>query len=78
MSGKIFDLGGKRIYVAAHRGMVGSAIVRRLAGAPCEVITAERNEIYGRGSQDKPCYTRGADSLTRSHRRMDASWMNAR
>ena len=26
-----FDLRGKRIYVAGHRGMMGSAIVRRLA-----------------------------------------------
>jgi len=25
---KLFDLAGKRIYVAGHRGMVGSAIVR--------------------------------------------------
>jgi GDP-L-fucose synthase len=42
---KIFDLAGKRIYVAGHRGMVGSAIVRRLAGVPCEVITAGRAEV---------------------------------
>jgi hypothetical protein len=34
MRSKIFDLAGKRIYVAGHRGMVGSAIVRRLAGVP--------------------------------------------
>jgi GDP-L-fucose synthase len=45
MSAKIFDLAGKRIYVAGHHGMVGSAIVRRLAGARCELITAERNEV---------------------------------
>jgi len=42
---KIFDLAGKRIYVAGHRGMVGSAIVRRLAAVPCEVITAGRAEV---------------------------------
>jgi GDP-L-fucose synthase len=45
MRSKIFDLAGKRIYVAGHRGMVGSAIVRRLAGIPCEVITAGRAEV---------------------------------
>jgi hypothetical protein len=28
MAAKIFDLTGKRIYVAGHRGVVGSAIVR--------------------------------------------------
>jgi len=45
MSGKIFDLAGKRIYVAGHRGMVGSAIVRLLAGVACELITAERDQV---------------------------------
>ena len=28
---KPFDLSGKRVFVAGHRGLVGSAIVRRLA-----------------------------------------------
>lgn len=37
-------LSGKRIYVAGHRGMVGSAIVRRLASEGCEVLTASRGE----------------------------------
>ena len=45
MSGKIFDLAGKRIYVAGHHGMVGSAIVRRLAAAPSQLITAERDRV---------------------------------
>ncbi|MBC7519762.1 MAG: NAD-dependent epimerase/dehydratase family protein, partial [Sandarakinorhabdus sp.] len=27
----MFDLSGRRIWVAGHRGMVGSALVRRLA-----------------------------------------------
>jgi GDP-L-fucose synthase len=45
MSTKIFDLAGKRIYVAGHRGMVGSAIVRRLAGVGSETITAGRAEV---------------------------------
>lgn len=35
-------LAGKRVYVAGHRGMVGSAIVRRLAEEDCEVLTAAR------------------------------------
>ena len=38
-----FALAGKRIYVAGHRGMVGSALVRRLAGEDCEVLTADRS-----------------------------------
>lgn len=37
-----FDLVGKRIYVAGHRGMVGSAIVRLLNILDCEVLTADR------------------------------------
>src|SRR6266568_5580917 len=35
MAGKSFDLGGK----------VGSAIVRRLSGVPCEVIIADRDKV---------------------------------
>jgi len=30
-AGPKFDLQGKRIFVAGHRGMVGSAVLRRLA-----------------------------------------------
>jgi GDP-L-fucose synthase len=40
-----FDLRGKRVFVAGHRGMVGSAIVRRLAGEDCEILIAERAEL---------------------------------
>jgi GDP-L-fucose synthase len=40
-----FELTGKRIFVAGHRGMVGSAIVRRLGPEQCEVITATRQEL---------------------------------
>ena len=31
MTGSQFSLSGKRVWVAGHTGMVGSAIVRRLA-----------------------------------------------
>ncbi len=40
-----YDLTGKRVYVAGHRGMVGSAIVRRLASEGCEILTASRAEV---------------------------------
>ncbi len=40
-----FDLSGKRVFVAGHRGMVGSAIVRRLASEGCDVVTATRQEL---------------------------------
>jgi GDP-L-fucose synthase len=41
----IFPLEGKRVWVAGHRGMVGSAIVRRLASEGCEVLTAGRDVL---------------------------------
>ena len=41
----LFALVGKRVFVAGHRGMVGSAIVRRLADEGCEVLTADRDAL---------------------------------
>jgi len=41
----LFPLEGRRIWVAGHRGMVGSAIVRRLAGSGCEVLTVGRDRL---------------------------------
>lgn len=38
-----FDLRDKRIWVAGHAGMVGSATVRRLKPEGCEVLTAGRD-----------------------------------
>jgi GDP-L-fucose synthase len=40
-----FNLTNKRVFVAGHRGMVGSAIVRRLASENCEVIVAPHPEL---------------------------------
>ena len=40
-----FSLAGKRVWVAGHRGMVGSALVRRLATEDCEVLTAGRDTL---------------------------------
>jgi GDP-L-fucose synthase len=40
-----FELKGKRVFVAGHRGMVGSAVVRRLASEDCEVLTASRDRL---------------------------------
>ena len=41
----LFDLRGKRIFVAGHRGLAGSAIVRRLAKENCEILTADRRGL---------------------------------
>jgi GDP-L-fucose synthase len=41
-----WTLSGKRVFVAGHRGMVGAAIVRRLASEGCaEILTAGRSEL---------------------------------
>ena len=45
LSTSSYDLKGKRVYVAGHRGMVGGAVVRRLASEGCEVITAGRDRV---------------------------------
>ncbi|MBY5571084.1 GDP-L-fucose synthase [Rhizobium leguminosarum] len=41
----MYDLSNKKIWVAGHRGMVGSALVRRLQTEDCNVITATRREV---------------------------------
>jgi GDP-L-fucose synthase len=38
----LFDLKGKRVFVAGHNGMVGSAVVRRLGSESCEIVAADR------------------------------------
>ncbi len=40
-----YALKGKRVWVAGHRGMVGAALVRRLAQEECEVLTAGRSDV---------------------------------
>lgn len=40
-----YDLSGKRVWVAGHRGMVGSALVRRLQAENCEILTVLRSSV---------------------------------
>jgi len=40
-----FELKGKRVFVAGHRGMAGSALVRRLAKENVELLIAGRSEV---------------------------------
>ncbi len=40
-----FPLANRRVWVAGHRGMVGSAIVRRLERENCEVLTVELDAL---------------------------------
>ncbi|MBN9316188.1 MAG: GDP-L-fucose synthase [Devosia sp.] len=41
----MYELKGKRIWVAGHRGMVGSAVARRLESEECTILTATRAEL---------------------------------
>ncbi|WP_439373307.1 GDP-L-fucose synthase [Bradyrhizobium sp. DASA03120] len=45
MASAPFELKGKTVYVAGHRGMVGSALVRRLAQEEVRLVTVERREV---------------------------------
>ncbi|HZR76076.1 GDP-L-fucose synthase [Bradyrhizobium sp.] len=45
MASTPFDLKGKRVFVAGHRGMVGGALVRRLASEGVELLTVPRAEV---------------------------------
>ncbi|MGL5167164.1 MAG: GDP-L-fucose synthase [Afipia sp.] len=45
MAAMPFDLRGKKVFVAGHRGMVGSALVRRLAREGVEILTVQRSEV---------------------------------
>lgn len=44
MSDPVFSLEGKSVWVAGHRGMVGSALVRRLQSEACTIVTAGRED----------------------------------
>ena len=41
----LFSLSGKRVWVAGDRGMLGAAVVRRLACEACEVVTVARDQL---------------------------------
>jgi GDP-L-fucose synthase len=49
---QIYDLAGKRVWVAGDRGMVGSAVVRRLAREDCEILTVPRSVLDLRRQSD--------------------------
>ena len=44
-SARSYPLEGKRVWIAGHKGMVGSALVRRLAQTGAELLTANRAEL---------------------------------
>jgi GDP-L-fucose synthase len=48
----LFDLKGQSVFVAGDRGMVGSALVRRLASEDCDIIVADRKAVDLTRSED--------------------------
>jgi len=48
----IFELAGKRVWIAGHRGMVGSAIMRRLQSEKCDLLTVGHGEVDLRRQAD--------------------------
>jgi GDP-L-fucose synthase len=42
---QVFALKGRKIFVAGHRGMVGQALMRRLASESVAILTASRTEL---------------------------------
>jgi GDP-L-fucose synthase len=45
MASTPFELAGKTVFVAGHKGMVGGALVRRLARENVELLTVGRSEV---------------------------------
>ncbi|MGD0720277.1 MAG: GDP-L-fucose synthase [Roseiarcus sp.] len=45
MNRSVYPLWRRRIWVAGHKGMVGSAVVRRLAREDCQVVVVDREEV---------------------------------
>lgn len=55
-----FDLSGKRVFVAGHGGLVGGALVRRLATEDCEILTAPREALDLRRQADVEAWMQDA------------------
>ena len=49
ISPPIYDIAGKRVWIAGHRGMVGQALVRRLQTERCTILMVGREDLDLRG-----------------------------
>lgn len=56
----LYSLSGKKVWVAGHRGMVGSALLRRLAREDCEVLTVDRGDVDHTRQADVEQWMKGA------------------
>lgn len=48
----MYNLDGKTIWIAGHRGLVGSALVRKLENTDAKILTAARDEVDLRRQRD--------------------------
>lgn len=55
---KPYSLKGKRVWVAGHKGMVGSAIARRLASEDCSILLADRAKVDLRNQDQVTAFMR--------------------
>jgi GDP-L-fucose synthase len=55
-----YSLNGKRVWVAGHRGMAGSAILRRLKSEKCEILTVERRQVDLTNQRETAAWVRSA------------------
>jgi GDP-L-fucose synthase len=49
---QLYDLAGRRVWVAGHRGLVGASLVRRLERERCEILTVGREDVDLRRQAD--------------------------
>jgi GDP-L-fucose synthase len=75
----IFPLEGRRVWVAGHQGMVGSALVRRLATENCEVLTAPRAklDLARQGEVDRWLKSAKPDAIFCAAARVGGIWANS-
>jgi len=52
MTDALYPLAGRRVWVAGHRGMVGSAVAQRLEREDCEILTVDRARVDLRRQDD--------------------------
>ncbi|HKK22801.1 MAG TPA: NAD-dependent epimerase/dehydratase family protein, partial [Pseudohaliea sp.] len=56
----IFPLAGRRVWVAGHTGLVGRALVRRLEGTGCALLTVDRAGLDLRRQTDTEAWLAAA------------------
>ena len=71
----LFPLSGRRVFVAGHRGMVGSALMHRLGQEECQTLTADRKalDLRNQGAVDLD----GNDGISGLHRQRPISFSGA-